>query len=193
MNATTNITSREKRSGFTLIELLVVILIIAVLAALLLPAVAKARELAKRTKAKTEVKSLESAMKFYLTEYRVWPTAVLGGADPEAEAIAIKGTLAKMLQGDASACAPTIPGVNRKLLKLMEFSLKNAAGDPVNPWWNSTETDQSKFYYYMKLDANYDNKIDGTGDSNAPPDKTADRTVIVWTKDSRNNTWCSWQ
>ncbi len=70
----------QPRKGFTLIELLVVIAIIAILIALLLPAVQQAREAARRTQCKNNLKQLGIALHNYSDTHRSFaPGAIFMG------------------------------------------------------------------------------------------------------------------
>ncbi|WP_437222845.1 DUF1559 domain-containing protein [Planctomicrobium sp. SH661] len=73
----------SRTSGFTLIELLVVIAIIAVLIALLLPAVQQAREAARRTQCKNNLKQIGLGLQNHADNYRRFPAgSLINGTTP---------------------------------------------------------------------------------------------------------------
>jgi len=77
----------KKRQGFTLIELLVVIAIIAILAGMLLPALARAREEARRIRCRNNLNQLAKGMATYLNEhgdnrFYPWPYGRKGCGGP---------------------------------------------------------------------------------------------------------------
>jgi prepilin-type N-terminal cleavage/methylation domain-containing protein len=115
----------RNRRAFTLIELLVVVAIIMMLAGLMFPAFSYVRETARKAKAKTDIKQLDTAWRALLSDYRTWSAVSLSQGNYDMDAAKVN----------------VLRGTNPKGVIYMEFdgSSTNAAGAFVDPWYYSAK------------------------------------------------------
>lgn len=70
--------TKAKSSGFTLIEVMVVVIILGILAAIVVPRVMDRPDDARITKARQDIRALESALNLYKLDNFVYPTTDQG-------------------------------------------------------------------------------------------------------------------
>lgn len=109
--------TKSRNRGFTLIELLVVIAIIAVLIALLLPAVQQAREAARRTQCRNNLKQLGLAIHNYLDSAGTTPPGRIVYISPTDDGTQAANTNATTGNGDCfSAFAQLLPNLDQSVI-----------------------------------------------------------------------------
>lgn len=159
-----NMQRRVGRNGFTLIEMLVVVAIIAVLAGILLPAMGKAKRAALEARARTEVKSIETAVKAYLSQYGKFPEGN-GAADKNyATDNSTLMNILRSIDGTGNAAHAN----NRREIVFLEVGDKSLAGGIFNDPWDQP--------YRIVCDTDFDNECAAGG----VVGDVANRQVLVW-------------
>ena len=74
MKAQPSTRARRRSAGFTLIEVLVVVVILGILAAIIVPNLMEKPGQARVTKAKADIRAVESALNMYRLDRHVYPT-----------------------------------------------------------------------------------------------------------------------
>ncbi|MBC7834930.1 MAG: type II secretion system protein [Phycisphaerales bacterium] len=155
---------RSGGGGFTLIELLVVIAIIALLVGILLPALASARENAKRTICAQNTRQTGLSMTMYANEYRDWnPVMKTPGSNTTFGLQYMYGGAAGLfsLNQLGNSTTPGVPGpqpgyvgliyVNQNDTPLLSpyidgFGVLNCPSDKRDLWWTYTTPPGSRNY-----------------------------------------------
>lgn len=200
-------TSRlHDRRGFTLTELLMVMMVMTILYCIALSAIRAVDRTARKTAARAELKSIETAFKQYYAHYQTWPDVLADDTADRADAL-IDASLAKVLDGTGENTRGRENGGNPDKMIFIEFSRMTDDGIPLNPWGASGRYEKDQCRYHVAVDADGDNSVqfvsDGYGNANAvkllPSTRRFRGSVIVWTfnpeltKDNEDYLIGSWQ
>ncbi len=127
-----------RQRGFTLIEMLVVVAIIGILIGFLMPALAAARERARRAKARAVCVQIETAWKAYLEDHRTFGT--IGDGEMN------------------SALVDILNGANTFNRRYMEFTADEVIRGVRDPW--SADPSAPRLYQ-VRLDVSGMVDVDG--------------------------------
>lgn len=194
--------SRIKLRGFTLIELLVVIAIIAILVSLLLPAVQQAREAARRTQCKNNLKQLGLALHNYHDISRMFPSTSYQASDvfADAEASATYGWATMLLPqieqaplynllspGSSLTLSQTValdgPGLAAMRQPISAFRCPSDTGPNVNDLYKISNGTADVANRVELATSNYI----GCNDSQTVTSRNADGFMVVGTRWAGNN------
>lgn len=146
-----------KKHAFTLVELLTVIVVIMILVGMLMPAIAMVRRKANEHRCLVLIKTLETAIKQYESQYGILPLTG-GGAD-----ILCSSSQYSSLIG-------CLTGTNPRHIKFVEPTDVSSTTTYKDPWGNDLE---------VALDLDYDGAVDGDKIYGAG---TLNTSVIIWSK-----------
>ena len=197
---------RARKAAFTLIELLVVISIIAVLAAASVGGYGKIVEGVRKKEATIISIALANGVEQFYSDYNRLPKSVSSSAGEDAETSSESSEeVIKVLIGKEGESEKLQNPRNTNYLEGLKQAKpapkgKKAVAGGSSKWVNGLADEDGEYsvvdgwgnYYKMKLDSDYDGKIDNPN-IKAVADGVKDviKRVIVWSpgKDGKEETW----
>ncbi len=183
-----------------------VMMVMTILYCIALSAIRAVDRTARKTAARAELKSIETAFKQYYAHYQTWP-GILANDTEDREDVPIDAALAKILDGTDVETGNRDNGGNPDKMIFIEFSRLTENGIPLNPWGASGRYEKEECRYHVAVDADGDNSVQFVSDNyenaNAvkllPSNRRFRGSVIVWTfnpeltKDNEDYLIGSWQ